>query len=424
MKLNYKRTMYVGLAFMSISAFWQVYDTVIPLILKESFGVRDSYIGIVMAIDNILALVMLPLFGKLSDNTRTKIGKRMPYILGGTLIALLCLAIMPMAVAQNNIILFFVGLGLVLIAMAIYRSPAVALMPTVTPKPMRSQGNAVINLMGAAGGLLMLITMAAFPVTGKTPNYTLVFVVLGCVMALCIVVLFWKIKENACTMDREAVEREYGVSDDDESIVDERGKMPKPVFRSLIFILASVFLWFFGYNAVISAFSRYAQQELQGNFAMVLMACTVAAIVAYLPVGFIAARIGRKRTVLIGIVMLGTAFGAGMFFHSVTALLYIFFAFAGFGWAFINVNSYPMVVELSRGSDVGKYTGYYYTVSMTAQIFTPILSNILMEHVGYRVLFPYATFFVFASFLTMLFVRHGDAKPIPKKGLEALDVDD
>ena len=399
MKLNYKRTFFVGLAFMSICAFWQVYDNVIPLILKDTFHVRDSYIGIVMAMDNVLALFMLPLFGKLSDKTRTKIGRRMPYILGGTILALLCLAIMPAAQKQNNALLFFIGLGLVLIAMATYRSPAVALMPDVTPKPLRSQGNAVINLMGAVGGMLMLLTMMIFPVTGDTPRYSAVFLVLGLVMAVCVAVLFWQIREPACVAEREAADRAAGSSDEDEGVTDAGGKMPRPMFRSLLFILASVFFWFFGYNAVTSAFSRYAEQELQGNFALVLMIC-------------------------IGIVMLGTAFFAGIFFHSVSPLLYIFFALAGMGWAFINVNSYPMVVELSKGSDVGKYTGYYYTVSMTAQIFTPILSNILMEHVGYRTLFPYAAFFVFASFVTMLFVRHGDARPVAKKGLEALDVDD
>ena len=419
MKLNYKRTFFVGLAFMSICAFWQVYDNVIPLILKDTFHVRDSYIGIVMAMDNVLALFMLPLFGKLSDKTRTKIGRRMPYILGGTILALLCLAIMPAAQKQNNALLFFIGLGLVLIAMATYRSPAVALMPDVTPKPLRSQGNAVINLMGAVGGMLMLLTMMIFPVTGDTPRYSAVFLVLGLVMAVCVAVLFWQIREPACVADREAADRAAGSSDEDEGVTDAGGKMPRPMFRSLLFILASVFFWFFGYNAVTSAFSRYAEQELQGNFALVLMICTVAAIVSYMPVGMIAQRIGRKRTILIGIVMLGTAFFAGIFFHSVSPLLYIFFALAGMGWAFINVNSYPMVVELSKGSDVGKYTGYYYTVSMTAQIFTPILSNILMEHVGYRTLFPYAAFFVFASFVTMLFVRHGDARPVAKKGLEA-----
>lgn len=426
MKLNSKRTVLVGLAFLSICAFWQVYDNVIPLILKDTFGVNDTYIGVVMALDNILALFMLPLFGKFSDRTSTRIGRRMPYILAGTAMALVCLLLMPLAQRMKNGPLFFIGLGLVLIAMATYRSPAVALMPDVTPKPLRSQGNAIINLMGAVGGMLMLIAMSVFPVTGEAPQYMTVFVLLGIIMAACIALLFFTIKEPDCAqaMQRESAAMGVDDSEEGEGGTDASGHMPKPVRRSLLFILASVFLWFFGYNAVISAFSRYAEQELQGNFATVLLVCTAAAIVSYLPVGMIAACIGRKKTILIGIAMLGTAFFAGMFFHQVTALLFIFFALAGMGWAFINVNSYPMVVELSSGKDVGKYTGYYYTVSMTAQIVTPILSGFLMGNIGYRTLFPYATFFVLASFVTMLFVQHGDTKPVAKKGLEALDIDD
>ncbi|MEG1406682.1 MAG: MFS transporter [Ruthenibacterium sp.] len=430
MKLNNKRTIYVGLAFLSICAFWMLYDNVIPLILKHTFEVDDTLIGVVMAMDNVLALFMLPLFGKLSDATRSKIGRRMPYILGGTVGALLCLLLLPIAEKSSNIVLFFVGLGLVLIAMATYRSPAVALMPDVTPKPLRSKGNAVINLMGAVGGMLMLVAIQIFLPGAKTgqaykPNYMPVFVVLGIVMAVCIALLFWKIKEPVCVALMESESAAMGISDsDDDHKTDAHGKMPKPVFRSLVFILVSVFLWFMGYNAVTSAFSRYAMQELQGNFAMVLMVCTAAAIVSYIPVGIIAGKLGRKRTILIGIFCLGTGFFAGIFFYRVTPLLYLFFALAGIGWAFINVNSYPMVVELSRESDVGKYTGYYYTVSMTAQVITPVVSGFLMGHVGYRTLFPYAAFFVAASFVTMLFVKHGDTKPTAKKGLEALDVDD
>ena len=424
MKLNYKRTFFVGLAFMSICAFWQVYDNAVSLILKNTFHVRDSYIGVVLALDNILALFMLPLFGNLSDKTRTKIGRRMPYILGGTAMALVCIVLMPLAERQHNLVLFFVGLGLVLIAMATYRSPAVALMPDVTPKPLRSQANAVINLMGAVGGMVMLVAMNIFPITGENPHYGTIFFIEGLLMAVCVAVLFWKINEPALVSERERIEAENGVSDEDAGVVDASGKMPKDVFRSLVFILASVFFWFFGYNAVTSSFSRYAEQELGGNFALVLLICTVAAIVSYIPVGFIAQRIGRKKTILIGILMLASAFCAGIFFHSVSPLLYIFFALAGMGWAFINVNSYPMVVELSKGSNVGKYTGYYYTVSMASQIFTPVLSNILMEYIGYRTLFPYATFFVLLSFGTMLLVKHGDAKPVARRGLEALDVDD
>ncbi|MEG1176595.1 MAG: MFS transporter, partial [Ruthenibacterium sp.] len=244
MKLNYKRTVFVGLAFMSICAFWQVYDSVIPLILKDTFGINDTWIGVVMAMDNVLALFMLPLFGKLSDATRTKIGRRMPYILGGTAVALLCLMLMPVAQKSHNLVLFFIGLGLVLIAMATYRSPAVALMPDVTPKPLRSQANAIINLMGAVGGMLLLVTMLLFPVTGDAPNYMAVFAILGLIMAVCIALLFWKIKENLCADTMQQESAAFGVSDDEigEGGTDETGKMPRPVLRSLIFILTSVFL--------------------------------------------------------------------------------------------------------------------------------------------------------------------------------------
>lgn len=429
MKLNYKRTFFVGLAFMSICAFWQVYDNLVPLILKETFSIDDTLIGAVMALDNVLALFMLPLFGKLSDKTKTAIGKRMPYIVGGTAVALLCVIILPIAERINSLVLFLIGLGLVLVAMATYRSPAVALMPDVTPKKLRSQANAVINLMGAVGGMLMLITMQVFlpKVEGEVyrPNYMPIFLVLAVVMGLCISVLFWKIKENAFAQEAlEQSQTDLPVGKQGGESESGTGKMPAPVRKSFYFILASVFLWFMGYNAVISGFSRYATQELQGSFSMILMMCTAAAILSYIPVGFIAARIGRKKTILLGVAFLGIAFTAGAFFHQITVSLYLFFVLAGMGWAFINVNSYPMVVELSNGGDIGKYTGYYYTVSMTAQIVTPVLSGFLMGHVGYRTLFPYAAIFVFASFLTMCMVKHGDSKPAAKKGMEALDVND
>lgn len=429
MKLNYRRTVFVGLAFMSICAFWQVYDNIIPLILKYTFHVDDTLTGVVMAMDNILALVMLPMFGKFSDRTRTAIGRRMPYILGGTIGALLFMFLLPLAERTENLALFFIGLALVLISMATYRSPAVALMPDVTPKPLRSQGNAVINLMGAVGGMLMLAAMQFLLPGAKEgeayrPNYLPIFIVLGVCMAVCVALLFWKINEPKCVAEMEAESAGLEEEPEPEKNAGTGEKLKGPQLRSLLLILASVALWFMGYNAVTSGFSRYATQELNGSFSMILMVCTAAAIVSYLPVGWVAARIGRKKTILLGVLMLGCSFAAAAFFHAVTPPLYVFFILAGMGWAFINVNSYPMVVELSSGSDVGRYTGYYYTVSMTAQIITPVFSGFLMGHVGYRTLFPYAAFFVFASFVTMLFVRHGDARPEAKKGLEAFDVDD
>ena len=428
MKLNNKRTVTVGLAFLSICAFWQVYDGIVPLILKNTFHIGDTASGVVMALDNLLALFMLPLFGSLSDRTHTKWGRRMPFIVLGTLGACISMVLIPLGDHTYNLPLFLIGLGLVLVSMATYRSPAVALMPDVTPKPLRSKGNAIINLMGAVGGIFMLLLIKLLVPKTEHPSYTPIFLLTGVLMAVCVAFLFWRIKEPAEVAKMQAESTAMGVEDETGASKAAPGeKMPKDVFRSLCFILASVFLWFMGYNAITTAFSKYAAASwgMQGgDYAMVLMLAQAAAILTYLPVGIIASRIGRKKTILIGICLLAVAFGAGATFRSFSSMLFFFFALAGVGWAFINVNSYPMVVEMSRGADVGKYTGYYYTFSMTAQIITPIVSGAVMEYLGYQYLFPYATFFVAASFITMLFVHHGDSRPEAKKGLEALDVDD
>lgn len=204
--------------------------------------------------------------------------------------------------------------------------------------------------------------------------------------------------------------------------------MSGPVKKSLILILISVFCWFMGYNAVTTAFSKYAQIQwgMQGGgFANCMMVATGAAILSYIPVGALASKIGRKKTILGGVVLLGAMFGLGGLIPEYHFWVNALFALVGVAWAAINVNSYPMVVEMSKGSDIGKFTGYYYTFSMAAQIVTPILSGFLLDRVGYWTLFPYAAVFVVLAFFTMLFVKHGDSKPLPAKSkLEAFDVDD
>ena len=201
--------------------------------------------------------------------------------------------------------------------------------------------------------------------------------------------------------------------------------MPPEMKKSLILILASVFLWFMGYNAVTTAFSKYAQVYwgLQGGlFAYTLIIAQIAAILSYISVGILASKIGRRKTILFGVALLSFAFGAAMFFQSFSVLILFFFALAGIAWASINVNSYPMVVEMSKSSDVGKYTGFYYTFSMAAQIITPILSSAVLQFMGYQWLFPYGAFFVALSFVTMFFVKHGENRPIPKSKLEAFSI--
>ena len=429
MKLNNKQTILVGLAFMSISAFWQVYDGIIPLILKNTFGINNATSGVVMALDNVLALFLLPVFGSLSDRTHTGIGRRMPFILVGTAAAAVAVILIPLGDRIYSLPLFLVGLGIALLAMSSYRSPAVALMPDVTPKPLRSKGNAVINLMGAVGGILMLLAIKVMVPKGDHPDYLPLFILLALFMAVCVLLLFFTVNEPRAAAEMQRQSAELGIEEDsgEETQPGEKTKLPPDVFRSLAFLLASIFLWFMGYNAVTTAFSKYAEHMWGmegGDYALVLMVAQAAAIVAFIPVGIIAGYIGRKRTILLGIFMLAIAFGGGVFFSDhFSWLLFVFFSLAGIGWAFINVNSYPMVVEMSRGADVGRYTGYYYAFSMAAQIITPILSGALLD-VSYRLLFPYGMFFAALSFVTMLFVRHGDNRPQRRKGIEAFDVDD
>ena len=426
MRLNYKRTFFIGMAFLSICAFWQLYDNIIPLILQNNFGLGETLTGGIMAIDNILALFLLPFFGSLSDKVNTRIGKRTPFIVGGTTLAVIFMMVIPYAAKTTNFPLFFISLGLVLLSMGTYRSPAVALMPDLTPKVYRSSANAVINLMGAIGGITTLVFITLLVPQGLLPDYTNIFLAVAIFMIISIAILLSTIKERKL-LHKIADSPDY--KDNEEEKIHEVTKdMPKDVKRSLYFILASIFLWFTAYNAITTAFSRYATRVWGmegGSFAGALMVATGAAILSYIPVGFVSSKIGRKKTILIGIITMSISYFFGYLFLEPSPIINVVFAFTGIGWAAINVNSYPMVVEMSKSSDIGKYTGLYYSFSMAAQVFTPIFSGFLLENVSYRTLFPYAVVFSLLSLCTMLFVKHGDSKP-PKKGsvLENFDVED
>ena len=424
MKLDYKRTFFLGLAFLSVSAFWQLYDNIIPLMLQNTFGIGETMTGTVMALDNVLALFLLPFFGALSDRTDTKLGKRTPYIVGGTIAVVVFMLLIPIADNIKSFPLFFVSLGAVLFAMSTYRSPAVALMPDLTPKPLRSRANSVINLMGAVGGIITLISISLLVPKEASPSYMPVFTVIAVLMVAAVAVMLLTIKEKKLG---ERVKSEYPDEEEDEK--NESSKdMPSDVRRSLNFILASIFLWFTAYNAVTTAFSRYAARVwgLQGgSFANALMVAMGAAIISFIPIGILASRIGRKKTILAGITLMSLSYIAGFMFINYSPMINVVFAFTGIGWAAINVNSYPMVVEMSKSGDVGKYTGLYYTFSMSAQIMTPILSGFLLENVSYRTLFPYSVVFSVFSLITMLQVKHGDSRPPKKKSaLDHYDVED
>ena len=428
MKLNYKRTILVGFAFFLISAFWGAYDAIVPKILTNLFEMKQSVSGFIMSFDNILAVFMLPLFGALSDKYQSKWGKRTPFILIGTCCAVVFFILLGTVQSPNLLWLFIVVLLLTLISMATFRSPAVALMPDVTVKPLRSKGNAVINLMGTAGGILVLVFGILFKTgaEGKTSFFGYVLAVAG-LMVAGLVVFLLTVKEPLWVKEMEEETRTLGLEEQAKESEGEKRALTPDERKSLYLILASVALWFIGYNAVTSKYSVYAEQVLHVDFNTTLIVAQAAAIVSYIPVGIVSSKIGRKKAILSGIVMLTLAFFIAIFLTDVKNELMMFpiFALAGIGWATINVNSFPMVVELAKAGDTGKYTGYYYTASMAAQIVTPVLSGLLVDAVGWGVFFPYAAVFAALSFVTMFFVKHGDSKPEQKKSLlEALDVED
>ena len=521
MKLNNKRTILVGFAFFLICAFWQIYDVTIAMTLTSKFGLSQTASGVVMALDNILALFMLPLFGGISDRHKSKYGRRTPFVRTGTILAVVFLLVLSLAdnaqlakiqdyskvndpatmemiydqqkdntlvtpegaeyklsdlytreefaqlttdskttetnafgrevevnlytryvvparqacaaaVTKENpgTLAAFLGiLLLLLISMATFRTPAVALMPDVTLKPLRSKANAIINLMGNAGGIIVLgigSVLAISKVRNAYMSYTGVYAIVGGIMLVALVIFLLTVKEPVWAAEMQKQSIELGLDKEESTEPGSKKKLDKAQLRSLIFLLASIVLWFFGYNAVTSKYTVYAQNVLDKDATTTLLLANVAAIIAYLPVGMVASKIGRKKTILAGIVMLFTAFFIACFMtaSSPSWLMSCMFCLAGVAWATINVNSFPMVVEMCTGADVGKYTGFYYTASMAAQSLTPTVSGIFMDKVAMTSLFPYASVFVGLAFFTMLCVKHGDSKVEAKKGLEAFDTDD
>ena len=541
MKLNYKKTILVGFAFFVIQAFWQAYDAIVPLILTNHYGLAQGWSGFIMSFDNILALFMLPLFGALSDKVCSRWGKRTPFVLIGTVFAVLAFiglifvdapqldrvengtvemnyesadqlranvdeldvyldtknsdelekiykeeadalaklyasdkipdlydaadsfrtatySLVKQAklasdrelenfataqldlvddlfkdiedstysITENNVgslVGFVAVLLIVLISMAVFRSPAVALMPDVTVKPLRSKGNAIINLMGTAGGIIVLVFGIVFATKQIYMSYLGYVLAVCAVMVVGLIVYLLTVKENQWVKEMEEDTARYGIVDEPAEDVGDKRRLSRGELLSLFLILASVALWYIGYNSITSKYSVYATRELGFDYNITLIVAQAAAVISYIPIGIISSKIGRKKAILAGIIMLTAAFVIGHFITPLTPEFVMFpiFSLAGIGWATINVNSFPMAVELAKGSDVGKYTGYYYTASMAAQVVAPIFSGWLYELINMRsVFFIFGAVFVALSFVTMLFVRHGDSKPERAGALESL----
>ena len=543
LKLDYKKTIKVGFAFAIIQCFWVVYDYVIPLLIDNAFGLSNAMRGLIMGLDNLLALFMLPLFGKISDSCKSKYGRRTPFIVLGTLAAIVLMIFIPVTTASQlkeanvirndletrfiedaafrqekltefyddaesgenkyiskivfdelsgkiskeefvnlttddeagyfnrfakdgmnryindqvynqvtkqhsvRLVFFILVLFLVLVAMGTYRSPAVALMPDVTPKPLRSQANAIINLAGGVGGAIATITyMVGFLINEN--GYVGIYIANALSMGILLLCFIKLVNEPKMVDECRRICEEYGITDEDDEAVDlreqeaedgvtadkaadeavlsaEKQKLKKSKTISFLLILASIFMWFMGYNAVSSNLSIYIVNVLGCTpfIGTVVSAASMAvSAVAFIPVGMLAVKIGRKKSIMLGLLFATVSFVCVFLFIkpqwgiSVKAIMFaLFYLIAGFGLIVVNVNTFPMVVELSSAKDVGKYTGYYYMATMSAQAITPYIGGVFMDHLSIRSLFAYSAVCVIISIVLMALVKHGDSKPLPKK---------
>lgn len=457
LKLNIKRTCVIGFAFFGILLLWQVYDSwcspLLTNLLTKVFNASDatevSYlVGCIMALDNLAALILLPIFGHLSDKTKTRIGKRMPYILVGTIVSAIAFPFVPVAFYYNNVLGAIILMAIVVLFMMMYRNPAVSLMPDMTPKPLRSKANGIINIMGYVGGAFATVLGIFLPVSeyinGKSTSIWWIetpFLVASILMIISCAVLFILIKENKIALE---VEEEMKRGEEEAEVatkVEEDKPMSKENKIMLILILVAEFFWFMADNGISTFMNNYTIFHLgvkSSNTSTSILIGGVASVVGFAVGGIIASKIGRKWTLTSGLFLTLAAYllwavftftipafekGSGTYHWFIHVIYFV----KGFGMSLVHVNSYPMVVELCPSSKIGKFTGYYYASSMAAQTITPIAlgSFMLIDGIDYSFMPFYALGCLAISTIVFLFIKNvKTTKTDFKKGLEALGDDD
>ena len=471
LKLNYKRTFLIGFAFFGILLLWQVYDSWCPTFLTDIFARRmygmssaqlkesgadrilnvQWLVGIIMACDNLAALILLPIFGSLSDRTKTPIGKRMPYILTGTLVSAVAFPFIPLFFHYNNIVGMIAMMAIVLIFMMMYRNPAVALMPDITPKPLRARANGIINIMGYFGGAFATV-LGMFLVLSRYINaedsarnlwtIELPFIIASILMVISAFVLFFSIKENKLA---EELKDELALGEEMAAVetpIEDDKPMSAANKRMLLAILGAEFLWFMADNAIgtyIGNYVIYYLRSASSATSTLIIVGGAASVVGFATAGSIADRIGRKWTISTGLAITVISMIVMCFVaptgrvtgsageYAFPALLFAVWAVKGYGMALVHNCSFPMVVELCSAKKIGKFTGYYYAASMSAQTVTPVLLGLVFRvTLAWNVLPVYATIlFALSCGVFTALVKNIKARKVENvKGLDALGADD
>lgn len=394
-KLNYKKTFILGFGFFAISITWSVYNAFMPLLLGNYLK-SAALIGFIMTIDNYLALFIQPTVGFYSDKINTRFGRRMPFIMIGMPLAALFMFIIPNTSSLFSLIFALLFMNL---SMSIYRSPVIALMPDITSKPNRSKSNSIINFMGGIGSLI------AYFIGGKLyeMNEGYPFILSATLIVFSFIVLFTRIKEHRDVLHYEEAEEKRNMF---------QGLGIAFKDKNTRYLLLAICSWFIGFNGVETFFTKYGQSYLNirpSEATLTLSFISLSFLIFAIPAGLIGTKIGKKNTIRIG-VLGAIAFMTALFFvkpgtDNMLLIMRVLFLGIGFSWASININSYPLVADMSPLGLLGTYTGVYYLFSSIANIISPPLLGSLIDLVGYQIVFAYGAFFFGIAFIFISLVH-------------------
>ena len=412
-KFSYPKIFLLGFGFFGVSVIWSVYNAFVPIFLDGKFGLSAAWIGFFMTLDNIAALLIQPPIGALSDRLRTPIGRRMPFILIGAPIAAIAFGLIPIV---SILPLFVACTSSLLISMALWRTPVVALMPDITPSKFRSQANGVINFMGGIGAIIaFLIGASLYEKNTSYPFWLGSFLVI--VSSLLVFAFIREPKDFVINEEQKP------------SLVKALINLFKEKEKSPLRILFAIFFWFVAYNAIEAFFTLYAVKHLQlsgADGSRLLGQLSLIFVLMALPAGYIGSKFGRKRTIMTGIFIMGTAILMMYIlppetltklytklpvignFYSVSIILMI----AGLSWALININSLPMVVDMTDDVHIGTFTGLYYMASTLAAILGPNLNGwiVQLSNNNYSLMMLFSPIFMLMAFIMMAGVKRGEAK--------------
>jgi maltose/moltooligosaccharide transporter len=414
MRFNYGKIFLLGFGFFGVSVIWATYNAFVPLFLANKFGLEPYIIGFFMTLDNIAALFIQPPVGAWSDRLRTPIGRRMPFILVGAPIGALAFGLIPMAAVLP---LFVACTSTLLLSMALWRTPVVALMPDITPSQFRSQANGIINFMGGFGSIIAFLGGSAL----YKMNPAFPFWLGSALVVIAALLVFFFIKEPK--VYEESGEEKPGMIESLRTILSDKDK-------SALRVLLAIFFWFVAYNAVEAFFTLYANKHLmleEADGVRLLGQLSLIFVIFALPAGYIGSRIGRRKTIMTGISIMILCMLA-MYFLPISTLttqltklpilgavpvVGLVLMFAGAGWALININSLPMVVDMTTLQRVGTYTGLYYLFSTFAAIVGPNINGWIVWFTGkdYSSIMFIGPLFMLAAFFLMAGVRRGEATP-------------